>query len=312
MKTISFTLKSVALLAFLLALPSIANAQATRTWVSGVGDDANPCSRTAPCKTFAGAISKTADAGEIDAIDPGGFGAVTITKSITIDGQGTMASILAAGTNGVNVNDSASGAPNTHIVTIRNISINGAGSGLVGINFTSAKVLHVESCEIFGFRAGNGRGISMSTTAGDTHLEVQDTTIHDNSGDGIFMSDTVFPGVANIIRTVSKRNANGYHAQNNMRVTLVDSFGQENTTAGVLADGTVNTEVNVLRSEMAHNNAGIQSTNASNRVRVATSFIVNNSAGFSTTAGGLIDTGQDNVFVGNPTPGAATGTFGKA
>src|SRR5438552_5098616 len=89
---------------------SSAYAQATRTWVSGVGDDANPCSRTAPCKTFAGAISKTADGGEIDCIDPGGFGAVTITKSITIDGGGTFASILASGTTGVNVNDSGSGA----------------------------------------------------------------------------------------------------------------------------------------------------------------------------------------------------------
>src|SRR4029079_22479 len=84
-----------------------ARAQASRTWVSGVGDDANPCSRTAPCKTFAGAISRTATNGEINCIDPGGFGAVTVTKSITIDCLGTFGSILAAGTNGVNVNDSA-------------------------------------------------------------------------------------------------------------------------------------------------------------------------------------------------------------
>src|ERR1700685_513484 len=83
----------------LFALP--ANAQATRTWVSGVGDDANPCSRTAPCKTFAGAISKTSNCGEIDALDPGGFGALTITKSITIDGGGgQVASVLVVGTNG--------------------------------------------------------------------------------------------------------------------------------------------------------------------------------------------------------------------
>src|SRR6266850_7628292 len=87
-------------LLFTLAFASLAQAQATRTWVSGVGDDANPCSRTAPCKTFAGAISKTATGGYINAIDPGGFGQVTITKSITIDGGGTHASILAAGVNG--------------------------------------------------------------------------------------------------------------------------------------------------------------------------------------------------------------------
>src|ERR671938_917015 len=106
-----FFVNVLALSVLTLGITSLANAQATRTWVSGVGDDVNPCSRTPPCKTFAGAISKTADKGEIDALDPGGFGTVTITKNITIEGQGTLASILAAGTNGVNVNDSASGAP---------------------------------------------------------------------------------------------------------------------------------------------------------------------------------------------------------
>src|ERR671939_1663914 len=115
MKTIKRSMQLFIASLALLLCANIAQAQATRTWVSGVGDDANPCSRTAPCKTFAGAISKTADGGEIDCIDPGGFGAVTITKSVTIDGGGTFASILAAGTNGVNVNDSNSGAPNTKI-----------------------------------------------------------------------------------------------------------------------------------------------------------------------------------------------------
>src|SRR5947207_10374949 len=97
-----FTINLVAFAVFIFAFASFAQAQATRTWVSGVGDDANPCSRTAPCKTFAGAISKTAVDGEIDALDPGGFGAVTITKSITIDGNG-WGSILGAGTNAINV-----------------------------------------------------------------------------------------------------------------------------------------------------------------------------------------------------------------
>src|SRR6266446_4721410 len=92
------TLNFLAVAIFTLTVASMAQAQATRTWVSGVGDDVNPCSRTAPCKTFAGAISKTAACGEIDALDPGGFGAITITKSITINGDGTLASILAAGT----------------------------------------------------------------------------------------------------------------------------------------------------------------------------------------------------------------------
>src|SRR6267378_6234494 len=104
MNKFRFVIHVLAIAMFMFALASLAQAQATRTWVSGVGDDVNPCSRTAPCKTFAGAISKTAACGEIDALDPGGFGAVTITKSITIDGTGTFASILASGQNGIIIN----------------------------------------------------------------------------------------------------------------------------------------------------------------------------------------------------------------
>src|SRR4051794_27676469 len=116
MRTITLSLMMLGTV-FALVLPTVsASAQATRTWVSGVGDDANPCSRTAPCKTFAGAISKTAAGGEISVLDPGGFGAVTITKSITINGTGTLAGILASLTNGVIVNGAG-----IHVV-LRNLS----------------------------------------------------------------------------------------------------------------------------------------------------------------------------------------------
>lgn len=92
---------AVLVIFMVIAFAGNAEAQATRTWVSGVGDDANPCSRTAPRKTFAGAISKTAAKGEINVLDPGGFGAVTITKSITIDGSGgSIAGVLVSGVSG--------------------------------------------------------------------------------------------------------------------------------------------------------------------------------------------------------------------
>src|SRR5262249_41566265 len=146
----------------LCLLSSAAQAQATRTWVSGVGDDANPCSRTAPCKTFAGAISKTAAGGEIDALDPAGYGAVTITKAITIDGGGgQVASVLVAGTNGIVVQ-----APSTAVVTLRNLRINGivgTGSGGVnGIRYLTGGALHIENCHIFGFTQD---GINAATNA---------------------------------------------------------------------------------------------------------------------------------------------------
>src|SRR6188508_3070912 len=131
----------VSMMAAACCFPPLAHAQATRTWVSGVGDDANPCSRTAPCKTFAGAISKTAACGEIDALDPGGFGAVTITKSITLDGTGTFASILASLVNGIIINAAA-----TDVITIRGLSINGFCNGISGINILQAKTVNVEDC----------------------------------------------------------------------------------------------------------------------------------------------------------------------
>src|SRR5438270_1593414 len=120
----------------LLLIAGIANAQATRTWVSGVGDDANPCSRTAPCKTFAGAISKTASPGIINCLDPGGFGAVTITKSITIDCTGTFGSVLSSGVQGIVINTGLT----TDKVVLRGIDINGAGTtlGTNGVNIVQA------------------------------------------------------------------------------------------------------------------------------------------------------------------------------
>ena len=126
-------------------------AQATRTWVSGTGDDANPCSRTAPCKTFAGAISKTAPAGEIDALDPAGYGAVTITKSITIDAN-NMGSVLVSGTNAIVVNTAA-----TDTVIIRNLSINGLNTGLDGILIQQCGHAHRGTPEHFQFHSKRHR-----------------------------------------------------------------------------------------------------------------------------------------------------------
>src|SRR6478609_5461193 len=148
MSKFRFTIKVMAIAIFMFASVSIAQAQASRTWVSGVGDDANPCSRTAPCKTWAGAISKTAACGEIDALDPGGFGAVTITKSITLDGTGTFASILASLVNGIIIN-----VATTDVVTIRGISIDGFCNGINGISIVNnmPKAVNVEDCVIFRF-----------------------------------------------------------------------------------------------------------------------------------------------------------------
>ncbi len=156
-----------------------AHAQATRTWISGVGDDANPCSRTAPCKTWPGAISKTSAGGEIDALDPGGFGGLTITKAITLDGGGgQVASTLVSGTPGITV---VAGAGDT--VVIRNVRFNGiaqSGSpGTTGIQINSAARVIIEKCEIFGF---SGLAVSATPSTGTLFLKVQETTLNNNGG----------------------------------------------------------------------------------------------------------------------------------
>src|SRR5690242_11373776 len=160
MNKFRFTIKVLAIATFMVAFASIAQAQASRTWVSGVGDDANPCSRTAPCKTFAGAISKTAACGEIDALDPAGYGAVTITKGITIDGGGNLASVLVSGTNGIVVSIAGTDGCSQTVI-LRNLSINGIGSGINGIRLIGSVVtnLHVEHVSIQRFTA---RGIDVS------------------------------------------------------------------------------------------------------------------------------------------------------
>src|SRR5215467_6590981 len=185
--------KSMCVLAFVVVGAVMTYGQATRTWVSGVGDDANPCSRTAPCKTFAGAISKTAAGGEIDALDPAGFGALTITKAITLDGGGgQVASVLVAGTNGIVVQ----AGPND-VVIIRNLRINGiSGSGnggFNGIRFLSGKDLNVENDFIFGFTQ-NGLDVALNQGT-QASVHVLGSVFKNNAGVGIRATNAVAPPV---------------------------------------------------------------------------------------------------------------------
>ena len=284
----------------------------TRTWVSGVGDDLNPCSRTAPCKTFAGAISKTAANGEISALDPGGFGTVTITKSITINGTGTLAGILAAGTNGVNVNDSATASPNTIVVLLRDISINGAGTGFDGIRYISGKSLMVDHCWIYGFN-GNGAnsdGIDVAKTADGNLKVVNGTTIENITGDGMRMTTTAGIVVAVIDNaTIMNCGGDGVGAVTNIRGELTRSNVSIIGANGVVLSGT-NSQFNLDDDLIAHcNTTGLKSA-AGDSIRVSDSIIANNNTGLNAN-GGTIDSFQGNSLIGNPVPGAFSSTTNK-
>lgn len=225
--------------------------QATRTWVSGTGDDANPCSRTAPCKTFAGAISKTAAGGEIDALDPGGFGALTITKAITIDGgAGQVGSVLVSNTNGLLIV-----AGSTDVVTLRNLSVDGIGSGLNGIRFISGRALHIENCRIFGFTQ---HGIDIEPTAGGS-VSVVDTISVNNAENGLNVV-----GGARVFVTIDRsrfeHNGNfGVFAADFSRVTVRDSDASDNSVGFVAEANGGDVIINIANSTAGNNaTTGIQ------------------------------------------------------
>src|SRR5687767_12619604 len=179
-----------AVVAAAAAFASPASAQATRTFVSGVGNDADPCSRTAPCRTFAGAIIKTAPGGEINCLDPGGYGGLTINKSISIICTYTEGGSLVAGAgvNGITVNAGA-----TDSVFLRGIDFHGATTATNGLRILAGGAVHIQDSVIRRFNAASGLGIRIAPS-GATKVTITNTTIADNgsgaTGGGILIQPT--------------------------------------------------------------------------------------------------------------------------
>jgi hypothetical protein len=308
------------------------HAQATRTWVSGVGDDVNPCSRTAPCKTFAGAISKTSAGGEINCLDPGGYGTLTITKSITIDCAGTIGSVLASGTNGFNINDSASGFPGTIRVILRNLSINGAqsgaqnasgnpGSGLVGINFTSGASLFVENVIIQNFNAGTATGIRFAPSS-PARLFVDNSELASNGAGGgggaILVAPSGNSGSATAMVQNTRMFNNAFHS---IRVDTAGNIGGganvtvDNSTMSLSVDGVVVNQpvgtsaatVMIGNSTITNNQThGLTASGASARIRIGNSTITNSGTAALQSGGAIINTYGTNQINGNS---VSDGTF---
>lgn len=300
----SFTLfRNVAAALLLYALlAASAHAQATRTWVSGVGDDANPCSRTAPCKTFAGAISKTAPSGTISVLDPGGFGAVTITKSITIETDGQLAGVVNAGTNGVIVNAAA-----TDVVTLRGLQMNGVLTGINGIRFLAGGRLIVEDCAI---QSVTGNGIDISPTTAMKAL-IRNTTISRVSGGSAI---SVTPGVGGSAN-VTIENSRLFANKNGLTVvsgtaSVDNSVISASEQNGIFANSTGATVViNVNDSRVTNNGAvGIRSLNPTSSIFVSNSIITGNGTGVAALSGGNLSTYKNNSLVNNTTQGTFSAT----
>jgi hypothetical protein len=284
-------LNLLSVLVFIGAFATLANAQATRTWVSGVGDDANPCSRTAPCKTFAGAISKTATGGEISVLDPGGFGTVTITKSMTINGThgAGYGSILSSGASaGVIINNAVS------TVRLKSLDINGTGTGVDGIKVLAALKVYVEDCKIDGL---TGRGINDIRTTANGFLNVTDTNVSSTGGSGV----TIIPGVGGSVTATldnvhSQGSANSGYAQSGaVKGTVRNSVFTGNAMNGMFADGTGG-ELNIDHCVTSHNSVGLFVA-APAVVRMVTTMITNNTT--SITGNTQVSSDQTNTISGN-------------
>jgi hypothetical protein len=301
--------------ACLAGLAGPAAAQATRTWVSGVGDDANPCSRTAPCKTFAGAISKTATAGEISVLDPGGFGAVTIVKSISINGKwGGEAGVLASLTTGVIVN-----APADAVVNLRGLTIEGAGNGTNGIRYLAGGSLHVQDTVIRGFRgssAGNNNGILVNPTAGNLVLDVTDTLVEDNGtaangGSGISLKPTGAATVrASLTRVQASNNVVGLKVDGDLGTGAIDVIVRNSDFTRNMAEGisslSPNNSDSLVRITVADSNSsnntgiGIRSVGQQSTIRVGRSVATNNGGpGLQANNSGILQSYGDNMTEGN-------------
>jgi hypothetical protein len=275
---------------------TIAQAQATRTWISGVGDDVNPCSRTAPCKTWAGAISKTAANGEINVLDPGAFGSVTITKPITLNGGGMFAGDLnAGGVTGFLIN--TPGANDT--VTIRNLEITGATTGLRGIAIFAAKNVLIDNVNIYtqGSSAPNGSGIMILSSGTNVNVSIRNSSVTNNSNHGVYCAPT--GGNVNLSISHSRIEQNGGDGVllvSNCRASVDGTALSMNGGSGLNAQSST-TDANISNSVIAFNTYGVFATSTS--VYLFATQVNHNAFPINGASGGAVPTHQNNAVINN-------------
>jgi hypothetical protein len=275
-----------------------ASAQASRTWVSGVGDDVNPCSRTAPCKTFAGAISKTAAGGEINCLDPAGYGTITITKPMTLSCFYTLGSILASGVPGVTINSTGV----NDRVTLRGLQLQGINqspqvAGTIGIRIIAAKSVSIEDTVVTAF---SQQGLADQRTAGNTQLFIRNSIFSNNTAAGISLAATAL-NFTSIDNVHSINNLNGVSAG-----TLNNVVVKRSVLSGNSADGAVVSAGGQIQIDdsMIANNAG-HGVNALGTIKVSNTDFMSNAATFS---GSVITFGNNRITGAMGSPATPAGS----
>jgi hypothetical protein len=307
--TLSALILGSAVTVLLSAVP--ASAQATRTFVSGVGNDLDPCSRTAPCRTFAGAFSKTFINGEINCLDPGGYGTVNITKSITIDCTGTLGSDLSSGTTGVIVNIAVNANDPTRSVRLRGITINGAGAsgtvgtrtGIDGIRILQATSVFVEDTVIAEF---SQQGIEVAASA-NTILTLDNVVIRNANVSGVALATSAGQVIASFNNVRIDGTPVGLSAANRVRANIRNVVLSHNTT-GIQTSGTDNI-VNADNVMISFGSTGVL-TGAGSTVRLSNSVVTQNQTGLSSGGGSIVSMAGNSV-TGNTADGAFTATVPK-
>lgn len=308
MNKTKFILNSTLVLGLLFIASSFAHAQTTRTWVSGTGSDANPCSYTSPCKTLAGAYNKTLTGGQINLINANSVGGLTISKSITIDASESFAGVLAVGGfNAIIVNTAAADT-----VVLRGLTIDGnIQTGLNGIKFIQGGELFVENCTIANF---GEKGIAFEPTLANSRLFVKDTVVRNNVGAGISVQPGANPASAQVSIDHSRfeSNQNGVAALDKSVVTIRDSVASGNSASGFLAiaSAVAPTEMNLENCMTTGNGTyGIRASGAGGNfatIRSTNVSVMYNATGLSAGANGNLVTFSNNRIAGNT---AGNGTF---
>jgi Right handed beta helix region len=312
MKIIAGMAVGLALVGIISITP--AQAQATRTFVSPTGNDAAACSLAAPCRTFLAAYALTNAGGEIAVLGTAGYGPLTISKAISIVNGGGFEAGVSVPSSGIGITINAT---TNDAVSLRGLTIDGAGVGATGIKFNTGKSLTVENCVI---RHMTGDGIEDFSTTATSALTVSNSLVADNSSNGIILAPT---GSATAVFNRVEVNNNAIHGilvagidsagTNTVNATVSESVAARNGNDGFFSTTTLNnapTSVMVFHSVAANNGTGVETNGTGATLRLANSIVTGNASGWVASGGAVLSDG-DNTIEGNGANQGAPTTYAR-
>jgi hypothetical protein len=300
---------SVPAIALFLLASQAAHGQSTRTWVSVNGSDGNDCSRPTPCRTLSSALARSSSGGEIDVLDSGDFGTVTLNKTITVLSPGVLGGIQASSGTAITINAGANDK-----VVLRGLTIDGLGTGLDGISFVAGGNLYIENCTVNNF---SRYGVDFVPANGSGKLFITDTIVRNNgmgtSGGGVHLVAMTGPGfIASVDGLRSENNVFGLKAETLGAVTVRNSFSANNGYSGFTAvtpSGSGDVRLFIENSVSTHNGTtGVASVGLST-VIISNLVVTDNQTGLAAASGGSILSFGNNRVQANTTDGTPTQTI---